>query len=83
MLEDVRDIVGLEAVVHSNVYCSGGGDAKYGFEEGRRVGAEDADAFVLVFSKVVGEASRAVGGFEVGASEDFGVCGYVVDCCGL
>jgi hypothetical protein len=83
VLEDVTYVVGLEAVIYSDIDSSSGGDAEDGFEEGRSVGAEDADALVLVFSKVVSETSCAVSGFEVGAAEDFGVRCYVVYCRGL
>lgn len=83
MLEDVADIVGLEAVVDSDLNSAGGCDTEERFEEGGRVGCEDADALVVVFVEVVGEATRAVGEFFIGTAEDLFVGSFVVDGYGL
>ena len=60
-VKDVGDVIGLEAIVDGNVDAAGGSNAEDGFQEGWRVGGEDANALVVVFDQVVSQPPGAVG----------------------
>lgn len=82
-LEDVADVVGLEAVVDGDDDGAGGDDAVDGLEEGRGVSHEHADALVAVGPEVVGQAAGAVGELLVGAAQAGAVGGDVDDGLGM
>ena len=84
-VEDIGNVILLQAVIHRHNHCPSGDNPKDGLKKGWSVGGKDADAPVSVLLEIVGEAPGAVGKLGVGAAEDGAVDSDVKDglCVGL
>lgn len=82
-VQDIVDILLIEAVIHRHTDSPSSRDAVDALEEGRGVGGQDADALEGVLEEVVREAARAVGELRVGAAQLAAAGGDVVDGLGI
>lgn len=82
-LEYVSNVLWLQSVVCRRNNTARGRDAVDGFEKGRRIGRENANALEAVLFQIVGQASGAVGEFLIGPVQYRAVGGDVKDGLGI
>lgn len=82
-LEYVSNVVWLQSVVCRRNNTARCRDAVDGFEKGRRIGRENANALEAVLFQIVGQASGSVGEFLIGPVQYRAVGGDVKDGLGI
>lgn len=79
-VEDVRHVVGFEAIVDRHKDASSRDNAEDGLEERRSIGGEHTNTLQAVLEEVVGQTAGAVGKVGVCAGEGLAIGGDVVNC---